>query len=186
VNDGAFRGIVLVAVAVVIGLILLGSGLDDTVSTARVDDSASSSDDGGSGSDDSAPDDSSVGSPLSPSEINVIVANGAGVEGAAATISAQLTELGYTPLEPTNTTVEASATPLDSVYYAVSPNTQAQAEQVAADLGLPEASVLPFDPATAPAQMGLAQVLVVLGSSANQLATGAGGGAGTSTTLPAG
>ena len=171
-NDGAFRGIVLVAVAVVIGLILLGSGLDDTVSTARVDDSASSADDdGGSGDNGDSPDDSSVGSPLSPSEINVIVANGAGVEGAAATISATLTELGYTPLEPTNTTVPATETPLDSVYYQTSPNTQAQAEKVAEDLGVSPSAVLPYPADAAPAPIGLAQVLVVLGSSANQLAT---------------
>jgi hypothetical protein len=185
VNDGAFRGIVLVAVAVVIGLILLGSGLDDTVSTARVDDSAASSDDGGSSSDDgSAPDDSSVGSPLDPSQINVIVANGAGVTGAAATISTQLTALGYTPLPPTDTTVENSATPLDTVYYAITPNTQAQAEQVASDLGLPDSVVQPYptDPATAPAGMGLAQVLVVLGSSPGQLATQGAGS--TPTTVP--
>jgi LytR cell envelope-related transcriptional attenuator len=185
-NDGAFRGIVLVAVAVVIGLILLGSGLDDTVSTARVDDSASSSDDGG-GSDDSAPEDSSVGSPLSPSEINVIVANGAGVEGAAATISATLSQLGYTPLEPTNTTVPAESTPLDSIYYQTSPNTQAQAEKVAEDLGVSPSAVLPYPAEGAPAPIGLAQVLVVLGSSENQLATTAGGGTTpSSTTLPAG
>ena len=170
-NDGAFRGIVLVAVAVVIGLILLGSGLDDTVSTARVDDSAASSDDGGGDDSSDTPDDTAVGSPLSPSEINVIVANGAGVEGAAATVSATLTQLGYTPLEPTNTTVPATETPLDSVYYQTSPNTQAQAEKVAEDLGVSPSAVLPYPAEAAPAPIGLAQVLVVLGSSANQLAT---------------
>jgi LytR cell envelope-related transcriptional attenuator len=186
VNDGAFRGIVLVAVAVAIGLILLGSGLDDTSSTARVDASDSSGDDNGSSDDpDDGSGDDAVGSPLSPSEINVIVANGAGVEGAAATISATLTDLGYVPLPATNTVVPTSETPLDTVYYATSPNTQAQAEQVAEDLGISPSAVLAYPgQETAPAPMGLAQVLVVLGSSENQLATGGGGGS--ATTAPPG
>jgi hypothetical protein len=184
VNEGAFRGIVLVAIAVVIGLILLSSGLDDTVSTARVDDSSASTDgDDEANQDDESEDNGSVDSPVAPSSINVIVANGAGVDGAAATISATLTGLQYNVLEPTNTTVEPAETPLDTVYYQTSPNTQAQAEQVAEDLALPASVVLPFDPATAPAQIGLAQVLVVLGSSPGQLATGSATGTSTPTTV---
>lgn len=172
-NEGAFRGIVLVAIAVVIGLILLSSGLDDTVSTARDDSSSSSNGSSGGNGDEETDDTGSVASPVDPSSINVIVANGAGVEGAAATVTAQLTALGYTPLPATNTTVDSAETPLDTIYYATSPNTQAQAEQVASDLGLPDSALQPYptDPATAPAPMGLAQVLVVLGSSAGQLAT---------------
>ena len=182
-NEGAFRGIVLVAIAVVIGLILLGSGLDDTVSTATVDAGATADDDDSGDASEDPSDDTSVGSPVAPSEINVIVANGAGVDGAAGSVSAQLTSLGYTPLEPTNTLVDPSETPLDSVYYQTSPNTQAQAEQVAEDLGVSPSAVLPYPAEGAPAEIGLAQVLVVLGSSANQLATSA---AGSPTTAPAG
>ena len=139
-----------------IGLILLGSGLDDTSSTARVDASDSSGDDNGSSDDpDDGSGDDAVGSPLSPSEINVIVANGAGVEGAAATISATLTDLGYVPLPATNTVVPTSETPLDTVYYATSPNTQAQAEQVAEDLGISPSAVLAYPgQETAPAADG--------------------------------
>jgi hypothetical protein len=186
VNEGAFRGIVLVAVAVIVGLILLGSGLDDSVSTARQDGGSSASDDNADtdeGDTDTGGDDS-IASPVDPSQINVLVANGAGVTGAAATISTQLTELGYTPLAPTDTVVETTATPLDVVYYQSSPNTQPQAMQVASDLGLDESTVQPYpaDPATAPAPIGLAQVLVVLGSAPGQLVTPPG----TGTTLPAG
>jgi hypothetical protein len=184
-NEGAVRGFVLVGVAVLIGAILLGKGFDDTVSTARSDsDSAASSDDGGSDSgstDDTGGD--SVGSPLAPSEINVIVANGSGVPDAAAAVSTILTDLGYTPLPPTNTTVDTTATPLDSVFYATNPNTQAQAEQVAADLGLAPSTVLPIPAADqAPAPMGLAQVLVVLGSAEGSLAYSAAGDGTTATT----
>jgi hypothetical protein len=171
---------------VLIGVVLLGKGLDDTTSTASQDD-GSAVDDSGDGSGDNPTDDTtdSVGSPISPSEINVIVANGSGVADAAAAVSATLTGLGYTPLPPTNTTVDTSATPLDTVYYATSPDTQAQAQVVADDLGLADGVVQPYPgPDAGPAPMGLAQVLVVLGSSPNMLATS--GAATTDTTLPAG
>lgn len=175
-NEGAFRGIVLVGIAVVIGLILLGSGLDDTVSTARSDDSSSSNADDDSSSGEDTDGDDAVESPLDPSQINVIVANGAGVDGAAATISAQLTSLGYVPLPPTDTTVESTETPLDTVFYATSPNTEAHAQKVAEDLALPASAVQPYPGRDiAPADMGLAQVLVVLGSAEGQLATAAAG-----------
>ncbi|HYF44886.1 MAG TPA: LytR C-terminal domain-containing protein [Acidimicrobiales bacterium] len=183
-NDGAFRGIVLVAIAVVIGLILLSSGLDDTVSTARVD-SSSSADSDDRDDEDPTDDTGSVASPVDPSSINVVVANGAGVSGAAGTISAQLAGLGYPAPVATDTTVDNGATPLDTIYYQTSPNTQAQAQQVAADLGLPDSAVQAYTtPETVGAEIGLAQVLVVLGSSPGQLATSAAGS--TATTAPTG
>jgi hypothetical protein len=176
-------------VAVLIGAILLGKGLDDTVSTASSDSGSSadeSADTGGSGDTDDGGSDDSVGSPLAPSEINVIVANGSGVADAAAAVSTVLTGLGYTPLPPTNTVVDTTETPLDTVYYATNPNTQPQAEQVAADLGLPASSVLAIPAAdAAPAPMGLAQVLVVLGSAEGGLAFATSGDTGTTPTTVA-
>jgi hypothetical protein len=188
VNDGAVRGFVLIAVAVLIGAILLGKGLDDTVSTASSDGGSSSdesADTGGTGgTDDEGTGDDSVGSPLAPSEINVIVANGSGVADAAAAVSTVLTGLGYTPLPPTNTVVDTTETPLDTVYFATNPNTQPQAEQVASDLGLPASSVLAIPAAdAAPAPMGLAQVLVVLGSAEGGLAFATSGTGTTPTTV---
>jgi hypothetical protein len=184
VNEGATRGFALIAIAVLIGAILLGKGLDDTVATARSEDGAAITDDGGS--DDSSGDDTSgddaVGSPLSPSEINVIVANGSGVADAAAAVSAVLTGLGYTPAPPTNTVVDSSQTPLDTVYYATAPDTSAQATKVAEDLGLAASAVVALPAEGAPAEMGLAQVLVVLGSAEGGLAF-ANGGATTATTV---
>jgi hypothetical protein len=168
-NEGAGRGFILIAVAVLIGAVLLGKGLDDTVSTA-------SSEDGSSPSDTTEPadetDDSSVASPVAPEEINVVVANGAGVPEAAGTVASTLAALGYRdPLAID--TAAGSDTPLDTVYYATSPDSSAQAEQVASDLGLSPESVLPYPTdGTAPADIGLAQVLVVLGSSPGMLATG--------------
>jgi hypothetical protein len=173
-NEGAGRGFLLIAVAVLVGAVLLGKGLDDT--SPRV-----STDDGGGGaSDTTEPADGEDGtgdtlsSPVDPSTINVVVANGSGVSGAAGAVAEQLAALGY----PTPIATDAFAdsdTPLDTIYYATAVDSSAQASQVAADLGLPESSVLPYPPEGAPADIGLAQVLVVLGSSPNMLATSGAG-----------
>jgi hypothetical protein len=170
-NEGAGRGFILIAVAVLIGAVLLGKGLDDTVSTASNEDGSAVTDDDGTGpSDTTTPD--SVDSPLSPSSINVLVANGSGVSGAAGSISDRLATAGYMMFPPTDTTTASTETPLDTVYFAQSPNTQAQAIQVATELGLSESAVQPYtDAETVHADMALAQVLVVLGSAPNMLAT---------------
>jgi hypothetical protein len=181
-NEGAGRGFILIAVAVLVGAVLLGKGLDDT--SPRV-----STDDGGASSDTTTPEDSedggtgdTVSSPVDPSTINVVVANGSGVSGAAGAISEDLAALGYPPPLATDAFAEAD-TPLDTVYFATNPDSSAQAMQVAADLALPDTSVLPYPPEGAPADIGLAQVLVVLGSSPGMLATA---GAGTTPTTVAG
>lgn len=181
-NEGAGRGIVLIAVAVLIGAVLLGQGLDDSVSTARSD-SGSAPTETTQPTDDTSGDDA-VASPVDPSSIVVLVANGSEVSGAAGAVTDQLAALGYQVLPATDAT---ASTPLDTVYYATSPDTMAQAQQVASDLGLPDTSVLPYEgPEAALADMALAQVLVVLGSSPGMLATGAGTGdtVPTDTTLP--
>ena len=187
-NEGAGRGIILIAIAVLVGVVLLGKGLDDSTPRVSTDESSasdtddSSDDEGGEGEGTG----DTVSSPVDPSTINVVVANGSGVSGAAGQISESLAALGYPPPLATDAFAEAD-TPLDTVYYATNPDSSAQAQQVAADLGLPDSSVLPYpaEGATppAPADIGLAQVLVVLGSSPNMLATS---GAGTTATTVAG
>jgi LytR cell envelope-related transcriptional attenuator len=166
-NEGAGRGFILIAVAVLIGAVLLGKGLDDSVSTASNDDGSSPS------NTTAAPDDTgddSVASPVAPAEINVVVANGSGVSGAAGAVAETLAGLGYVnPLAID--TIAGSDTPLDTVYYATQPDSSAQAEQVASDLGLPPGSVQPYPAEGAPADIGLAQVLVVLGSAPGMLST---------------
>jgi hypothetical protein len=173
-NEGAFRGVVLVAVAVVIGLILLGSGLDDTgpltVDTGEGDEEAAAN---GDEEEDPTTDTVLPSDVVDPSGIPVVVANGSGVSGAAGAVTELLIAAGYSPGEPTDTTVPNAETPLDTVYYIAEPTSfQAQAEQVAADLGLPPESVVPM-PNPPPADIGLAGVLVVLGSSPGGLAESA-------------
>ena len=93
-----------------------------------------------------------------------------------------LVAVGYNPGAPTDTNVPTSETALDTVYYITTPESfEAQAQQVAADLGLPAESVLEM-PATlpvAPEDLGLAACLVVLGSSPGGLATTATGASAT-------
>jgi hypothetical protein len=124
-----------------------------------------------------------VASPIEPSQINVVVANGAGVDGAATAIAALLAGLGYPEPIPTDTVVPNAETPLDTVYYATDPDASAQALQVAADLGLSAGAVEPYPANHRPSEIGLAQVLVVLGSSPGMLATST---AFTTTTVPPG
>jgi hypothetical protein len=88
-----------------------------------------------------------------------------------------LTTLGYTsPAAEDATNPDPSG--LDFVYY-TTPEFEASAQQVAADLGLTPESVAPF-PDPPPADPGLAQVVVVLGANGT-LATTATGTTPTST-----
>ncbi len=184
-NDGAFRGVVLVGVAVVIGLVLLSRGLDDTGPvTVRADGGGEES--SGNDEDDSPTDTVVPDEVVDPSGIPVVVANGSNVSGAAGAVTELLIAAGYSPGDPTDTTVDPSQTPLDTVYYIATPTSfQAQAEQVATDLGLPPESVVEM-PNPPPADIGLAGVLVVLGSSPGGLAESAVSATTTPTTVPAG
>ena len=179
-NDGAFRGLLLVGVAVVIGVVLLASGLDDSSVSVRSAQEEAGEDNVATDTGDDATDttDTVVPSNVDPSAIAVIVANGSGVSGAAGAVTEQLIALGYNPGTPTDATSEV---PLDTVYFL--PGSQESAERVATDLGLgPEAVLeMPTPPPADQAAIGLAQVLVVLGSSPGGLAEGA-----TATSTPAG
>jgi hypothetical protein len=173
-NDGAPRGIILIAVAVVIGLVLLSSGLDDS---EPINADAADADNVATGEPDTT-ETVPVDTTFVPTDVPVVVANGSGVSGAAGAVTEMLVAAGYNPGAPTDTNVPTSETALDTVYYITTPESfEAQAQQVAADLGLPAESVLEM-PATlpvAPEDLGLAAVLVVLGSSPGGLATTATG-----------
>jgi hypothetical protein len=118
------------------------------------------------------PDDTEVA--LDPADVNAIVANGSGVSGAAAAVAAELAGLGFGVLPPINTVVSPDDTPLDTVYHATSPDTRPQALLVAEALGLREDAVLPIPEVGAPAPLGLAEVMVVVGSAPGQLAAAVG------------
>ena len=167
----AGRGILLIVAAVVIGFLLLSQGLDDSAPASLSVDTPDAADDGGSdegngdGGGQSTETTVAVVPPGTPAEqVPVVVANGSGVSGAAGFFTEQLRSGGYTSIgEPTNTNENAQ---LDSVFYTDdgTRSWQAEAEGVAAALGLdPTTVVLPLDPAAPPAEIGNNTVLVVVG-----------------------
>jgi LytR cell envelope-related transcriptional attenuator len=93
-----------------------------------------------------------------PSNVPVLVANGAGVTGAAAAFTARLQVAGWTTLTPTNATIDV---PTSHVYYVA--GQESAAAQVASELGLPSTAVAPYTTATPISSIGTADVVVVLG-----------------------
>jgi hypothetical protein len=93
-----------------------------------------------------------------PANVPVLVANGAGVTGAAAAFTARLQAAGWTTLTPTNATIMVTST---RVYYVAGQESSAAA--VASDLHLPPTAVAPYTTAAPVSSIGTADVLVVLG-----------------------
>lgn len=152
-DDGSFgrsaggamaRGLVLIAVAVVLGLVLLRATDNSQTFVAAEDDRRS---------DDSSVDDEEDGdgdvaipettttteAPRDPSEVVVLVANGSGQAGVAATLSQELQTANYVTADPTDTSEPASAS---IVYF--EPGFEADADAVAALFDpVPEVQALP-------------------------------------------
>lgn len=161
------RGVVLVAVAVVIGLLLLRDDDAGRTQVAVGTEGAGQSDDGdGAGGDDdsTASSTTTTTAPLrEPSEVKVLVANGSGTDGAAGGATDALEALGYVTGTPAN----AERVPSTVVYF--TEGYEREAEALAEAIGAPPTSVTPM-PAVAPVDdLQLANVLVVLGP---DLATG--------------
>ncbi|MET1048459.1 MAG: LytR C-terminal domain-containing protein [Acidimicrobiales bacterium] len=188
-NEGAGRGLILVAVAVAIGIVLLAAGLDDSASvTVRASDDTSDSNTAADDDDESTVETVPNAEDVNPADVPVVVANGSGLEGAAGAVTEQLAGLGYDPGSAVDVSADAGETLLDTVYYITAPTSfEAQALKVAADLGLGPDAVMAM-PVPPPAEIGLAGVLVVLGSQPAGLAEIATSGTATTvpTTVPAG
>lgn len=171
----AGRGILLIAAAVVLGLILLSQGFDDGAASSRA------SNDGGDAT--VAPDStetvpaSTIPDALPPEQVPVVVSNAAGISGLAGQVTEQLAALGYIMSEPETAPALSDFT---AVYFV--PNFQAEARAVATALGYPPDQVVQPSPEPAPAGSGTEVVIVVLGADAETLA--AGGGDPTATTAP--
>jgi LytR cell envelope-related transcriptional attenuator len=153
------RGVVLVAVAAVLGFFILRA-IDDTGGGADVADTVTTEPAGGEGGSDTT----AAGSPeeTTPStrpagEIIVLVANGSGVEGAASRQVEALRGGGYQVLDPANAPANVDATQV----WATS-GFEADAAAMAAQIGAPEGSVQPM-PNPPPMDSQGAHVLVILG-----------------------
>jgi len=155
------RGVVLVVVAVVIGLVLLRDDDSGTTQVAvgtdgagEVDDTADPGDDTG---DDATSTTTTTAAPRPPSEVKVLVANGSGTDGAAGGATDALEALGYVTGTPAN----AERVPATVIYF--TDGYQPEAEALAEAIGAAAATVTPM-PAVAPVDdLQLANILVVIG-----------------------
>ena len=176
-NAGA-RGALLLAVAVILGIVLLQQFDTDVDSGAQVstDTSAVSGDETTTtrrvGLTTAPPVVPTTAAARPKGEVKVLVANGSGLRGLAAATSNSLKGLGYATLSPVDATATVEKT---SVQFA--DGWEAEAREVAASLSLPATVVTrATSPPVAPVDLGDAKVVVVLGTDVP----------GSSTTAPAG
>ena len=178
-QDGSFgrsagmaagRGAVLLAVAVLLGIVLLNAA--DDPGPDRISAGASEDDDDGGSSDDTTttlpPTTLATVPPRSPQEVKVLPTNGTAVKGVAGKARDTLQAGGYNVLAPTDATrAEAS-----NVYF-TSADFEREAQAVASALGLPASAVVAY-PTTPPLPVTDpkgANVVVVVGPElAQQLA----------------
>ena len=207
-SDGSFarsaggagaRGLLLLAVALLIGVVLLNATDADPPGTSVTARGDSDSGDGGPGTDDGGDDGDSDAAAATttvpptttlaaraPGEVKVIVANASEVKGAAGGGRTALVNAKYNVLAPTN----ATSAPTSSVYFI--PGYDRDAAGVAAALELPATLVKPM-PAPLPFDTKGAHVAVVLGAdhaarfgaAGASTTTTAAGAAGASTTTTA-
>lgn len=174
-------GALLIGVAVILGLVLLvkGFGDDGSATTDQADAPVTSL----AEEDLNAPpsfDASDTSVPAAtlrpPSEVTVVVANAAGVSGAATKVGDALESAGYTVIDTTN----APSTSPDLVFY--TGDLQAEAEALAASLGL-DASSVEAMPEQPPLDTQDADVLVMVGPdlASEELPLGGASGDGAST-----
>lgn len=191
-GGAAGRGIVLLAVALMIGILLLNATDADPPGTRVTTEPSGAADDGGDGDDGGGGDAAAATTvppttmaPRAPQEVKVIVVNASGVKGAAGKASDMLKPPGYNVLAPTNANNSESA-----VYF--SPGYEADAAAVAAALGFALSTVKPLPtPPPIPDSKG-AHVVVIVGRDqgsrfgASPTTTTARSGAATTSTTAAG
>jgi hypothetical protein len=155
------RGAALVAVAVLVGVVLLAKGFDtgilptssDTPSEQAVDDAADDA------ADDSTTTTATTAVPVThvPAQVRVIVLNGGGPSGSASTSSTALAAAGFAALDAADT----DDVPATTVYS--TPGFEADAAAVATALNIPAPpQPLPATPPTG-TPVGQVDVIVVLG-----------------------
>lgn len=185
------RGVALLAVALLIGIVLLNKtderppGSDVAAGPGRA--AGSNSGDGDGNGRPTTTTSSTTTVPLrQPKDVKVIVANASDVNRAAGRATDQLKPPGYNVLAPTNVTPAVSAS---AVYY--TPGYEREAVAVATALGMPQ-SVVKLVPTPPPFDAKTANVLVLLGTdhasrfgAASTATTAASGGSAGSTTTTA-
>ena len=154
------RGVVLVAVAAVLGFFLLRA-IDDTGSGIAVPEvSTDSSDSSESADDPAASDTTATPEPRAPGEVTLIVANASGVQGAATSQTEALGAAGYLYAPAGNA---PEGTELATTQIIPMPGFEPEATRLAGELGLPPEAVLPM-PDPPPVEMAGANILIMLGA----------------------
>lgn len=153
------RGVALLAVALVIGIVLLNATSNDPPGT-RVSASSPTTvkPKGTSASTTTVPPTTTTVPAHAPKDVKVLVANGSGTSGVAGNASTPLKTAGFNVLAPTN----ADKIQESSVYFV--PGYDKDAADIAAALGLP-ATAAKAMPAPAPVKSDAnPNVIVVIGS----------------------
>ncbi len=152
------RGVVLVAVAAVLGFFLLRA-IDDSGSGIVIESETPSSDEAADTTAPAGSDTTAV--PIRPqNEVTVIVANASGVQGAAATQTERLTAAGYLTAPAANA---PDGMELSTTEILPTAGFEQEAARMATELGLPPESVKPMtDPP--PVDLAGANILVLLGT----------------------
>jgi hypothetical protein len=156
-------GLILIAVAVLIGVLLLAKGFsqeDGLVSLTTPEKqttttTAAANAPAGAGADEETT--TTTAAANAPASVTVLVTNGTGKSGVAGTNADKLKAAGYTKVDTAN----APTTAKSAVYYAA--GAQADAQAVATALGL-DPSVVAAMPSPPPVDLAGATVLVVIGS----------------------
>ncbi|MDQ3145488.1 MAG: LytR C-terminal domain-containing protein [Actinomycetota bacterium] len=161
------RGVALIAVAVVIGILLLEATdpPDSLVDPATVATNATAGDDSSSSAPPASDDPEAPGTTaeggqpaFDPGSVSVLVANGSSVPGAAGRLSATIEEGGYSIAPPADTPEDVDA----SVVYFVEGFEEA-ATAIAASLSpAPSVAALPDPPPVSAGDLGDAEVVVVV------------------------
>lgn len=157
------KGAILVAVAVLIGFVLIrDDGIRTQSSAVGADIGVEVDDPGDTPPDDTTddPTDDSAPDARDPADVRVLVANGTTVAGAGSRFTDTLTAAGYQAAAPTNAIDQAVEATI--VYF--TGGYEAEARAVAAALGSSSDSVMALPTAPVVNDYALANVVVVVGA----------------------
>lgn len=175
-SNNAIKGALLVAIGVLIGVLVLGSGLSspnpgsvtveqasgsDTTTTTAADGDTTTTTAAGGDTSTTLPNTSTTGgttpSTNPPNEVRVLVANGTDIPGAASEVQSQLVALGYNALSPQN------GPPSETSWVYYEPGYEADARAIANQLGMTQDQVAPM-PEPPPLDTLEANILVLIGN----------------------
>jgi hypothetical protein len=162
-GTAALRGAVLIAVAVVVGVVLLGQGLDSGFVSSSNDDGDTATTQGNdNGGDDEGTTTTAAPGPRPAAQVTTWVLNGSGLQGVAGTNTDLLIAAGYATVPAANAAQDVPAT---IVYYAA--GYEADAVAVTQVLGVAstaaQALPTPAPPAVPNGDIKGATVIIVLG-----------------------